>query len=126
MSVIIVNVGGQSSLCPDQLTLGKAWMSLPLKVKTRGGKEEDRGGDDDGRTGRSQSAVEVTDLMTVLVEAMSLQLSNRLSSGLVTAAAWDALLGLSTTLLTELLLALVVLTLTLSFSDDENLSVMDL
>ena len=73
MSVIIVNVGGQSSLCPTNLKLGKAWMSLPMKVKKRGGKEEDQGGDDDGRTGGSRSAVEVTDLMTILVEAMSVQ-----------------------------------------------------
>ena len=64
--------------------------------------------------------------MTVLVEAMSVQLSNCLSYGFVTAAAWDAILGLSTTLLTELSLALVVLPFHLSFSDDENASVMGL
>ena len=126
MSVIIVNVGGQSSLCTTRLTLRKAWISLPVKVKTRIGKEEHRGGDDDNRTGGSQSAVEVTDIMTVLVEAMSVQLSNCLSSGLVTVAAWDAILGLSTTLLTDLSLALVVLPFHLSFSDDENASVMGL
>ena len=70
--------------------------------------------------------MEVTDLMTVLVEAMSVQLSNCLSSGFVTAAAWDTILGLSTTLLKDLSLALVVLPFHLSFSDDENASVMGL
>ena len=57
MSVLIVNVRGKSSLCPTQLTLRKAWMSLPVKGKTRRGKEEYIGGDDDDRTGGSRSAV---------------------------------------------------------------------
>ena len=101
-------------------------MSLTVKGKTIRGKEDHLGEDDDDRAGGSQSAVEVTDLMTVLVEAMSVQLSNCLSSGFVTAAAWDTILGLSTTLLKDLSLALVVLPFHLSFSDDENASVMGL
>ena len=61
-------------------------------MEIRGGKEEDQGGDDDGRTGGRRESVEVMDPKTVLVEATLIKLSNCLPYGLMTVEAWDTLL----------------------------------
>eukprot|EP00957_Ditylum_brightwellii_P022549 1701179-Ditylum_brightwellii.AAC.1 len=43
-SVLVVHAGGESSRCPTQMTLGKAWTSLPLlKEPIDEGDDDDEG-----------------------------------------------------------------------------------
>ena len=69
-----MHAGGESYQCTTQLTLVKAWTSLPVREEIRGGKEGYQGGDNDGRTGGSQEASDVMDTTTLLVEALFIQL----------------------------------------------------
>jgi galactokinase/mevalonate kinase-like predicted kinase len=68
-SVLIVHAGGQSSRCPTQITLGKAWTSLPTANDT------------------------ITNPTYILLESLSKVLAN-LPSGSVVVAASDVLLSL--------------------------------
>lgn len=69
-SILIIHAGGQSSRCPTQMTLGKAWTDLPLSDQTQ-----------------------LSNPTYVLIESLSLLLEN-LPSGSIVVAASDVILDL--------------------------------
>ena len=77
-SVLIIHAGGQSSRCPTQMTLGKAWTDLPILNK-------------------NQSGAELDDVLTnptyILMESLSKLLKN-IPDGSVVIAASDVIIHL--------------------------------
>ena len=83
-SVLIIHAGGQSSRCPTQITLGKAWTSLPTRKTCKDNdKSDDHDHDDDI----------ITNPTYILIESLSKVLTN-LPNGSVVVAASDVLLSL--------------------------------
>lgn len=71
-SILIVHAGGQSSRCPTQMTLGKAWTDLPLLNET-----------------------DISNPTYILIESLSCLLKN-LPCGSIVVAASDVILDLPT------------------------------
>lgn len=69
-SILIIHAGGQSSRCPTQMTLGKAWTDLPLAGQTQ-----------------------LSNPTYILIESLSLLLGN-LPCGSIAVAASDVILDL--------------------------------
>eukprot|EP00557_Chaetoceros_sp_GSL56_P014727 CAMPEP_0176478596 /NCGR_PEP_ID=MMETSP0200_2-20121128/1270_1 /TAXON_ID=947934 /ORGANISM="Chaetoceros sp., Strain GSL56" /LENGTH=1200 /DNA_ID=CAMNT_0017874543 /DNA_START=62 /DNA_END=3667 /DNA_ORIENTATION=+ len=70
-SILIIHAGGQSSRCPTQMTLGKAWTDLPLAEQT----------------------TQLSNPTYILIESLSMLLQN-LPCGSIVVAASDVILDL--------------------------------
>ena len=84
-SVLIIHAGGQSSRCPTQMTLGKAWTSLPTSSTASSSSTNDNHDYNDNAG--------ITNPTYILIESLSNVLSN-LPQGSVVVAASDVLLSL--------------------------------
>ena len=90
-SVLIIHAGGQSSRCPTQMTLGKAWTDLPISQEESSEITTERKAVT--ATAEAKSTSTLTNPTYILMESLS-NLLKELPSGSVVVAASDVMLKL--------------------------------